>query len=423
MVRGSLVLKSGPRRAVHVDLAGDARRVTKRFRARGLPHLLDGRRARAEERALARLAALGLPVPGPVRVARGAGGAWLLEMPWVGERTLARHLAERGGGPARADAQRLAELAARLVALGVRHGDPHPHNALVDDRGELWLVDASSVRFLAPPAPGDAARLAEELARLCAPLRELVPARGRARLLAMLLRALPAELARGVDRCALARAVERSARALRRAAVEANLDRWERESGVCAADGRTVRRRAPAPWGETETIALAGPPRALAAAWRSAARLAEHGVPAALPLELRRGTRAAFEVPRGARPLEDALAAGADAAPLARAAGALLGAARDRGLVLSLPPRGGLLAAPDGAVLAAAPGGARARGSSAAGGDVLAEARRNAGLAELVARAPADLARGFAGALPRHERPEHDGSAADGRGERESRRA
>ncbi len=353
-----MLLKRGPNRSVLREEVRDgepardagAVRIVKRFHRQGPARFADRRRARREKNVLDRLRELGLPAPRTGDVARELDGAWVLAMDCVGERTLARILAETSGRMERALALALGELVAAFLAAGALHSDPHPANVVIDARGRPWIVDGGGVRFSVVPRAG---AVVAQLAAMTATVRELVPARARARIFAEVWRRLPQHL-RGdpAQRVELVREIEARARARRLKSVLANLDRWTRESGVCvAAPGiesssrsestaprALLRRDGPTDLVGTELFVVAGD-RAQAA-WRTAARLHEHGLPVTPPLrfELPPHARAVFELDARARPLDATLGTlpRESVASLARRVGRLLGAFHDRGLRLVL---------------------------------------------------------------------------------------
>jgi tRNA A-37 threonylcarbamoyl transferase component Bud32 len=266
----------------------------------------DGRRARRELDVLARLTALGLPVPRPLGFERRDGAA-CARIAWVaGTRTLEQVL-DGTGCAAAAERWRvgLVEDAARLVArfcsAGLHQPDWHPKNLLVDGAGALVAIDFHKAR-LAEPTPEAAESAARRMASV---LFELVDARELLAGAHAWHAALPLHL-RPVapTRRALLRRLWLDARAERLAQVERDLDRWLRTSGAVAREGAAWMSRV-CPTGAR--FELTDDVRALRAAWTDQARLVEHRVPCAHPerLELAGRARALFVVPDGARASRD----------------------------------------------------------------------------------------------------------------------
>jgi len=238
---GGELLKSGTRRSVALVRDAQGVRVLKRYHARGaLSRQRDASRARAEHALLARLHALGLPVPRPLGIQIGERGPELV-LEWIeGARPLATlYKRRRGDGalgwpiaPERA-ARALGEAFGRFCAAGLDHPDLHAGNALLDARGRPYLVDFAGARLR---RGASASRIERNLVSLAADSRESLPSRWRMRFLLALLAALPAEVARALPPTReLARRIEERGRERRRAVLERARARWLRESGVVRA--------------------------------------------------------------------------------------------------------------------------------------------------------------------------------------------
>ena len=343
-----LVLSARPFRSVVLDAREGSAVVSKRFHhPNPLLARFDGARARREFAALTALERAGLPVPHPLEM-RASDAGWEIRLTAVeGARTLGALLdaaAVPPGGWTRL-AARLGEALARLQQSGFEHGDLHPGNVLVDAHGAPWLIDLGRVLSVAP----DAARCLSELVHCAAAVREVMPARARARFLVAWLQALPRELRPQLAGRELAHALEQRARVLRRHQVQLGLGRWLRESsrvrrleysGVRAwvrrdLDDAAVEPllAAPPPAGsDARWTVLRGERSELRARWLGAARLHEHRLPAARPVLFVPGSRwpwrrsdawAAFEPPEPAR--------------RAPSGAALLEALAERGLALAAP--------------------------------------------------------------------------------------
>jgi tRNA A-37 threonylcarbamoyl transferase component Bud32 len=130
----------GRTRRVPWDARSDA--VVKET-TRGFLDRLRASRARRAFRASQVLAAAGVPVPAPLACVEGRGRAYLLS----------RHVAgERGDRVERTRelAVSACELAARIHAAGVAHGDFKPANLLVSPGG-LFVLDLDAARTGAGP--------------------------------------------------------------------------------------------------------------------------------------------------------------------------------------------------------------------------------------------------------------------------------
>ncbi len=342
------VLKESLHRSVCVEESAGTTSVVKRFHSRGVRRVADRWRAARELRALETLRSRGLPVPAAA-LERDAGGSWSLRMQHVGHRTLADVLA-RGAEQRVLDA--VADLVADFLAADLTHADPHVDNIVLDDRGRPWIVDARGIRSA---GLATRARLRGDLATMAAAVRESLEPQVRTRLLVRILRRLPRPqcdlLLGSAGRTALFVELERESRVLRRRAVSKNLDRWERESGVCErvhVEGVDLLRCRKAPRDPVGVVVLEG--AAVPDAWRSTARLVEHRIAVATPLwiETRGTARAAFELGGGTIALDRARAGERDPEALFRELGRLLGSLHDRGLRLAALGERGVLVRSDG---------------------------------------------------------------------------
>jgi len=337
----------------------------------------DLRRARREERRLRELAQAGLPVPEVLGVRETPDGVELRTRWIAGARTVAELLEDPSGIPDRLAAE-LGRLLGALHRAGFEHGDLHPGNVVIDAEQRAWLVDAAAIR----PTRG-APWL--DLVKAAAHAREVTTARFRARFLVAYLRDAPRVLSDAPrvlsdaprvlsdaprilsdaprvlsdaprilsdappmlrdDPRLFAVGLEVVARQERRRSVEAEGDRWLRESGVCALhqDGEftvlvphAVERDATLALVRhaVDGDALNGVEVArdvqARAAWICATRLVEHRVPVLRPLALVVKPRplALFALPEGARDVDARCRADA------QALGTLAGTLSDRGLSL-----------------------------------------------------------------------------------------
>jgi eukaryotic-like serine/threonine-protein kinase len=121
----------------------------------------DGRRAVLEE--LRRMVRVGHPAVPTVLGLRVVDGLMCGVLPMLDGRTLARAWDERGVDLA-ADLSALGTIAGALAAahaVGVVHGDVHPGNVMIGERGSVWLLDwappdtrtdavTGHLRYLAP---------------------------------------------------------------------------------------------------------------------------------------------------------------------------------------------------------------------------------------------------------------------------------
>ena len=246
----SEVLKTNVKRTVRLDRGvGGEVSLSKHFHAPGLGRLRDGRRARSEAGALGE-AARRASVP-EVLGLEYDGVSWILRLQWIPHaRTLdavtlgldgagAGRSGSSGSRPRHAQARRLAHsigrLLAKIEASGLQLPDPHAQNALVDQRGQLWLVDLARARFLRPTA----ARFERTLVRACARFRDLSTLRFRALIYRAFLRARSAPF-RAPDPVR----IERRAMEKQREDVARRVKVWRRTSSKTAVDEgppRTVR--------------------------------------------------------------------------------------------------------------------------------------------------------------------------------------
>jgi tRNA A-37 threonylcarbamoyl transferase component Bud32 len=320
-------LKRGLHRAVYLRPGADGGPVVvKLYRSRGaLRRLGDRRRARRELGLLRELHAAGAPVPRPLELGRDADG-WALAMaPVQDARSLAELLEQPGLAPAPAEAlaRELGRAVGRAHALGLRHGDLHGGNLLVDAHGAAWVVDLAAARRV---SPGETRRLRGDLVDLLADTIERAPRGALARFVVAWLAEQPAA-ERGRWRASDLRSeLLGQARLRRREALLRNADRWTRESGLCSLHdtgggpllvardaGRSpteLERRIEALAGGAEerdpTLVLDAAPGA-AERWVRVGLARQHALPALAPLALRlaRGREAAlYRAPEGALPAE-----------------------------------------------------------------------------------------------------------------------
>ncbi|MDA1265505.1 MAG: phosphotransferase, partial [Planctomycetota bacterium] len=176
-----MILKTGARRTVTREWEGGRSQIVKRYHARGVWNRVGDRlRAAREFAALEQLAARGLPVPAPIEVRR-RNGQWELILEDLSDAVSLDDLLEGREPwpvPATQVAPHLGRLLAALVGGGVRHGDLHAGNVLVQPDGRVALIDLARVRLGATVEP-------EGLLVGCAAgLRERDPRGFRARVLA-----------------------------------------------------------------------------------------------------------------------------------------------------------------------------------------------------------------------------------------------
>ncbi|MBJ02498.1 MAG: hypothetical protein CMK00_06470 [Planctomycetes bacterium] len=415
---GAREIKGNVKRTVLREPGGPGQtgRAVKRFHAPGhLDSLRDGARARAEGQALETAASRGLPVPRVLEVVRRAAGTgqasggaetggnagtcggagkgaaatslgdatgerWELCTEWIPDaHSLADILAGHCPWPAgrRQGLKRLGHLLAHVYRAGLHHPDLHPGNALIDDTGQVWLVDLHGATFTEPRAVGGRApdaRWSEHLASLCAATRELLTAGERALCLGTMAQSLGWEAASSApdtwryeieDRARQLRQQQCARR--RRVWLRTSSPTLEFEVGACsglrrrdldqdqAADWLT-QNTSPAP---SDTHAYIGfafeSKQAARAAWTNAARLEEHRLPAARPACYDAdGARALFRIPRacqGPAPEEHPQ----PPCPSPAALGHLLGSLHDRALSVPMSLQALLQDQSDGALLLAPP--------------------------------------------------------------------
>ena len=229
-------LKTNLNRTVLLEQHGDAGVVIKRFHSPGaLRRLTDGRRAAREFRVLTQLHELGLPVPKPIDCAK-EGEHWEVRTEWIpGTVALDELLAEPHKIPAEAGdlPRRLGESLARFWSAGLDHSDLHAGNVLLDESGQIWLIDFQHARVNAELSARQQHRT---LVALTAGVRELVSPRLRARFLVALFRGLKSsELEAHGTRTLFAKRIEEEARLHHRYRVRRRQLRWTRESSSCRA--------------------------------------------------------------------------------------------------------------------------------------------------------------------------------------------
>ncbi len=343
-------LKTNVKRTVRLDRGvGGEVTLSKHFHAPGLGRLRDGRRARSEAGALGEAARRGLPVPEVLGLERN-GASWILRLQWIPDaRTLdavtleldgagAPRTGPSGSRPRRASARRLAHSIGRLLAeveaSGLQLPDPHAQNVLVDQGGQLWLVDLARSRFLQPTA----ARFERTLVRACARFRDLSTRRFRALIYRAFLRARSAPF-RAPDPVR----IERRAMEKQREDVARRVKVWRRTSSLTVVEEgapRTVRAlemgEGPEPGWRTQRVDCS---RSKAdAIWAHLVRARMHRLPAVRPRRLALGPPyfVEFDIPvQGADPPDE---------PACEALRVALSA---RGLRLHGSP----ISAPDGAAL------------------------------------------------------------------------
>ena len=324
----SRVLKSTPRRTVVLD-AGPPARVVKRFHAPsdGLVSevwngLRDRLRAAREKRRLAGALRRGLRVPraGSIRrtedavelVLEAIPGAESLDV-WSSQRRSQAELARVG--------RKLGQLLRLAQATGVRHGDPHVGNVVVDATGEPWIVDGAELELRR--GQRDARESFADLVEWAAALRDSVPPRLRAHALRRVRHdwtpETEAQLAEGHADGFEGR-IEARAREMRRKLVARRPEVWRRDSSNTRVEDGLVRRVGAED--QDDDVTVEGP--AADDGWDAAVRLTLHGVPTVEPVCLAPGRWARF-----GRCTTFEL--GPDASVSWRR-GALVGALADRGL-------------------------------------------------------------------------------------------
>lgn len=343
------VLKVGPKRTVSmVPMPSGEWRVTKRFhgpgiggvRAIGAP--ADWRRARSEAHALGRAHGMGLPVPRPLGVARSRDGRWELTMESVaGGRPLAEVLSDASSSTEAkppeiaALATRLGSLLRKLESAGFVHADPHPANLLVDDHGELWIVDVARSQVGASPA-----RVQASIVRALSRTRELSTRSFRRRVaLAWLGTEATPEWTRGI---------EAEATRLRSRELHDRVSVWRRTSSATEVrrdhgglpHAVWVRERPQTPPRGWATRRLSGTSAEVGAVWETLVRAKLHRLPACEPraLALSHPYAVVYDAPAETR------------APSREATTRLLRQLHSRGLTVEPRHIGAdkLIAAPDG---------------------------------------------------------------------------
>ncbi|MEZ6003412.1 MAG: lipopolysaccharide kinase InaA family protein [Planctomycetota bacterium] len=318
----------GKRSVFRFQPADGSREIVKRFHSNNW--LKDWWRARREMRGLDRWAAAGLPCPHPARVELQRG-RWELHMPEIaGARNLLELLAAGGPWPQgeNAAADGLGALIARMDALGLMNGDPHPGNVLLDPQGRWWLIDPS-------PEPIGSGRTRPDFARWirwAAQVREISSNRFRLRVLRAYRRAAgPGEV--NWKQGGLAS----SELELRAAAFEwgrQRAQRWLRTSGATERRGSALLTR-----GATDGTAVDGVDAR--SWWLGSAQAVEQRLPCAVPAwwDADRSPSLAYQPPGEGRRWQGP--------PDAAALGRLHGLLHDRGWPLDLP-LGPLFVGPNG---------------------------------------------------------------------------
>ena len=333
MTAPSRWLKRGLHRAVELrPLPDGAAVVVKHFRSRGLLRRLgDRRRALRERRLLEELEAAGASVPRPVDLGYEQG-SWRLTMTAVERATSLADLLRRTTGLSPRVARSLGRAIGRAHALGLRHGDLHGGNMLVDGSGRAWIIDLASARRT---SGAEEALLREDLVSLLADSLERC---SRTEILAF----AAAWLAEQPEarRAAWAEpghldGLVAEARVHRRRSLRRHADRWTRPSGLCdehsvAAGSLLVARDAPPGLDEPGSLLAllehtdedALPPGLVVDSgpgtvgrWTRLGLARQHGLPALQPVALLRGgvgERALLHAPPGSRPM----AASEEARPL-----------------------------------------------------------------------------------------------------------
>jgi tRNA A-37 threonylcarbamoyl transferase component Bud32 len=231
-----------------------------------LARLWDGWRARREARRLAALSERGLRVP---RVLEQRGTTLCIE--WIQGAWELEHCLRP---PLPGLELRLGRWLSQLADAGVRHGDLHPANVLIDAQGEPVLIDMAAVRL---GRPLNSAEKSRQLEQLLAGLVESVPTEFCQRLIAAHEPGEDPQARLGF------------ARVQRRASVRAELDRWLRESSRCTRQGRELLARQSLPEPFVRLRYERESEQEMRALWLHAARLSEHGILSARPLRWQQG--------------------------------------------------------------------------------------------------------------------------------------
>lgn len=153
---------SGRGRTVRLLLNGIGRVVIKHYRRGGVlgrvvSHRylrLGATRCENEFQMLLRVRAMGVSAPEPILFAyRGS----LLYKAWLVTREVERskslfQLAQEGGVQGGLDpvaiTEKVADLVTRLIVNGVKHVDLHPGNVLIDEHGDVFLIDFDKAQIL-----------------------------------------------------------------------------------------------------------------------------------------------------------------------------------------------------------------------------------------------------------------------------------
>jgi 3-deoxy-D-manno-octulosonic acid kinase len=124
---------------------------------------------------LLRVRGLGVSAPEPIIFAYK--GSFLYKA-WLVTREVERsqslfHLAQegslKGGLDAVAITEKVAELVIRLIMSGVKHVDLHPGNVLVDEHGDVFLIDFDKAQILSTLANSSFLRSVQASHSMCDP--------------------------------------------------------------------------------------------------------------------------------------------------------------------------------------------------------------------------------------------------------------